>query len=29
MPFWRQQGLNGFVLSLDDEFRVVLDNSPA
>ena len=28
MPFWRQQGLNGFVLSLDDEFRVVLDNSP-
>ena len=19
MPFWRQQGLNGFVLSLDDE----------
>jgi monoamine oxidase len=27
-PFWRQQGLNGFVLSLDDEFNVVLDNSP-
>ena len=28
MPFWRKQGLNGFVLSLDDEFHVVLDNSP-
>jgi hypothetical protein len=27
-PFWREQGLNGFVLSLDDEFHVVLDNSP-
>ena len=27
-PFWRKQGLNGFVLSLDDEFQVVLDNSP-
>src|SRR6516225_1951842 len=27
-PFWREQGLNGFVLSLDDEFNVVLDNSP-
>ena len=29
MPFWRKQGLNGFVLSLDDEFHVVLDNSPS
>ena len=29
MPFWRKQGLNGFVLSLDDEFRVVLHNSPS
>lgn len=27
-PFWRKQGLNGFVLSLDDEFQMVLDNSP-
>jgi monoamine oxidase len=27
-PFWREQGLNGFVLSLDGEFNVVLDNSP-
>ena len=27
-PFWREQGLNGFALSLDDEFSVVLDNSP-
>jgi hypothetical protein len=27
-PFWRKQGLNGFVLRLDDEFHVVLDNSP-
>lgn len=27
-PFWREAGLNGFVLSLDDEFNVVLDNSP-
>ena len=26
-PFWRKQGLDGFVLSLDDEFHV-LDNSP-
>lgn len=26
-PFWRKQGLNGFVLRLDDEFHVVLDNS--
>jgi monoamine oxidase len=28
-PFWRKDGLNGFVLSLDDEFNVVLDNSPS
>lgn len=28
-PFWREDGLNGFVLSLDDAFNVVLDNSPA
>jgi monoamine oxidase len=27
-PFWREEGLNGFVLSLDDEFDIVLDNSP-
>jgi monoamine oxidase len=27
-PFWRAEGLNGFVLSLDDAFNVVLDNSP-
>ncbi|AFS14391.1 MULTISPECIES: flavin monoamine oxidase family protein [Mycobacterium avium complex (MAC)] len=27
-PFWREDGLSGFVLSLDDEFNVVLDNSP-
>ncbi|MEE3852093.1 flavin monoamine oxidase family protein [Gordonia sp. LSe1-13] len=27
-PFWREAGLNGFVLSLDDEFNVTLDNSP-
>ncbi len=27
-PFWREMGLNGFVLSLDDQFSVVLDNSP-
>jgi monoamine oxidase len=27
-PFWREEGLNGFVLSLDDAFNVVLDNSP-
>jgi monoamine oxidase len=27
-PFWREHGLNGFVLSLDDEFNVVMDNSP-
>lgn len=27
-PFWRRDGLSGFVLSLDDEFNVVFDNSP-
>ena len=27
-PFWREAGLSGFVMSLDDEFNVVLDNSP-
>ncbi|BDU07914.1 flavin monoamine oxidase family protein [Nocardia cyriacigeorgica] len=27
-PFWREQGLNGFALSLDDGFSPVLDNSP-
>lgn len=27
-PFWREDGLSGFVMSLDDEFNVVLDNSP-
>ncbi|MGV9711901.1 flavin monoamine oxidase family protein [Gordonia sp. NPDC003424] len=27
-PFWREEGLNGFVMSLDDAFNVVLDNSP-
>jgi monoamine oxidase len=27
-PFWREQGLNGFVLSLDDQFDTVFDNSP-
>jgi monoamine oxidase len=27
-PFWREEGLNGFALSLDDSFNVVLDNSP-
>ncbi|WP_425834106.1 flavin monoamine oxidase family protein [Streptomyces fractus] len=27
-PFWREDGLNGFALSLTDEFNVVLDNSP-
>lgn len=27
-PFWRAEGLSGFVLSLDDAFNVVLDNSP-
>ena len=28
-PFWRDEGLSGFVLSLDDAFSVVLDNSPS
>jgi monoamine oxidase len=28
-PFWRSEGLNGSVLSLDDAFNVVMDNSPA
>jgi len=27
-PFWREEGLSGAVLSLDDRFNVVLDNSP-
>jgi monoamine oxidase len=27
-PFWREEGLNGFVLSLDHELNVVFDNSP-
>lgn len=27
-PFWRQEGLNGSVLSFDNAFNVVLDNSP-
>ena len=27
-PFWRDDGLSGFVTSLDDAFNVVLDNSP-
>ncbi|MFC9895019.1 flavin monoamine oxidase family protein [Nocardia sp. NPDC127579] len=27
-PFWRDQGLSGFVLSMDDPFNVVFDNSP-
>ncbi|WP_411733039.1 flavin monoamine oxidase family protein [Paeniglutamicibacter sp.] len=27
-PFWREDGLNGSVLSFDDAFNVVLDNSP-
>jgi monoamine oxidase len=27
-PFWREDGLSGSVLSLDDAFNVVLDNSP-
>ncbi|KXO93076.1 Putrescine oxidase (plasmid) [Tsukamurella tyrosinosolvens] len=27
-PFWREEGLSGFVISLDDAFNVVLDNSP-
>jgi monoamine oxidase len=28
-PFWRQDGLSGFVLSLDDPLTVMFDNSPA
>jgi monoamine oxidase len=28
-PFWRREGLSGSVVSLDDEFAIVLDNSPA
>lgn len=27
-PFWREDGLSGFVISLDDAFNVVFDNSP-
>jgi monoamine oxidase len=27
-PFWREQGLSGSAVSLDDEFNVVMDNSP-
>ncbi|QRY64186.1 flavin monoamine oxidase family protein [Gordonia sp. PDNC005] len=27
-PFWREDGLSGFVLGLDSAFGVVLDNSP-
>lgn len=27
-PFWREAGLSGFVISLEDAFNVVLDNSP-
>jgi monoamine oxidase len=27
-PFWREAGLSGFVMSLDDEFNIVADNSP-
>lgn len=27
-PFWRERGLNGLFLSMDDAFNVVLDNSP-
>ncbi|WP_077489873.1 flavin monoamine oxidase family protein [Sinomonas mesophila] len=27
-PFWREDGLSGLVLSLDDALTVVLDNSP-
>lgn len=27
-PFWREEGLTGSVLSFDDAFNVVLDNSP-
>ncbi|MEU1229583.1 FAD-dependent oxidoreductase [Streptomyces sp. NPDC005828] len=28
-PFWREAGLSGFVLSLDDAFNVAFDNSPS
>ena len=28
-PFWRSKGLSGSVMSIDDAFNVVLDNSPA
>ncbi|MFD3658674.1 flavin monoamine oxidase family protein [Streptomyces sp. NPDC058620] len=28
-PFWREDGLSGYVMSLDDAFNLVLDNSPA
>ncbi|WP_433560447.1 flavin monoamine oxidase family protein [Nocardia sp. CA-151230] len=28
-PFWREDKLRGFVFSMDDEFNVVFDNSPA
>lgn len=27
-PFWREDGLSGFVLSLDDPVSVIFDNSP-
>lgn len=27
-PFWRQDGLSGFVTSLDDAFNAMMDNSP-
>ncbi|MFE3178390.1 flavin monoamine oxidase family protein [Amycolatopsis sp. NPDC059090] len=27
-PFWREDGLNGFAFSLDDQLSVTLDNSP-
>ncbi|MEX1210545.1 MAG: FAD-dependent oxidoreductase [Candidatus Nanopelagicales bacterium] len=27
-PFWRNENLNGFALSMDEPFNVVLDNSP-
>lgn len=27
-PFWREENLNGFALSMDEPFNVVLDNSP-
>jgi len=28
-PFWRKENLSGFVLSMDEPFNVVLDNSPS